>query len=231
MIPLRDDNPSQSVPVVTRTLIAVNVVAFVFELSLGGALGAFVQWWGLVPLRFSYAFAGAEPLAPTLATAFTSMFLHGGWMHLLGNMLFLWVYGDNIEDILGHGKFLLFYLACGAAAALAQYAMAPDSRIPMVGASGAIAGVMGAYMVKFPHSRIVLAGWFIILFTFDLPAYVVLLYWFALQFISGLGGVAQIANRGGVAFFAHIGGFLAGVLLILMFKTRERYRLRRDLYW
>lgn len=220
VIPIHDSQRSYSTPLVVVGLILVNALAFLFELSLDTfTRNDFIAAFGLVPERFNWM------------SVFTSMFLHGGWMHLLGNMLFLWVYGDNIEDILGHGKFLLFYLACGAAAALAQYAMAPDSRIPMVGASGAIAGVMGAYMVKFPHSRIVLAGWFIILFTFDLPAYVVLLYWFALQFISGLGGVAQIANRGGVAFFAHIGGFLAGVLLILMFKTRERYRLRRDLYW
>ncbi len=219
VIPIHDSQRSYSTPLVVVGLILVNALAFLFELSLDTfTRNDFIAAFGLVPERFNWM------------SVFTSMFLHGGWMHLLGNMLFLWVYGDNIEDILGHGKFLLFYLACGAAAALAQYAMAPDSRIPMVGASGAIAGVMGAYMVKFPHSRIVLAGWFIILFTFDLPAYV-LLYWFALQFISGLGGVAQIANRGGVAFFAHIGGFLAGVLLILMFKTRERYRLRRDLYW
>jgi len=136
-----------------------------------------------------------------------------------------------VEDILGHGRFLLFYLSCGVAAALAQYAIAPDSRIPMVGASGAIAGVMGAYMVKFPHSRIVLAGWFIIIFTFELPAYVVLLYWFALQFVSGVGSVAHMASRGGVAFFAHIGGFIAGAALILLFRTHPRYHLRRDLYW
>ncbi|NWF83603.1 MAG: rhomboid family intramembrane serine protease [Bryobacteraceae bacterium] len=220
VIPIHDSQRSYSAPLVVVGLIVVNVLAFLFELSLDTfTRNDFIAVFGLVPERFNWM------------SVFTSMFLHGGWMHLLGNMLFLWVYGDNVEDILGHGKFLLFYFSCGVAAALAQYAMAPDSRIPMVGASGAIAGVMGAYMVKFPHSRIVLAGWFIILFTFDLPAYVVLLYWFAIQFISGLGGVAQIANRGGVAFFAHIGGFLAGVLLIMLFKTRERYRLRRDLYW
>lgn len=220
VIPIRDSQRSYSTPLVVVGLILVNVLAFLFELSLDTfTRNDFIAAFGFVPERFSSL------------SILTSMFLHGGWMHLLGNMLFLWVYGDNVEDILGHGKFLLFYVACGAAAALAQYAMAPDSRVPMVGASGAIAGVMGAYMVKFPHSRIVLAGWFIILFTFDLPAYVVLLYWFVLQFISGVGSVAQIASRGGVAFFAHIGGFIAGALLILLLKTNERYHLRRDLYW
>ena len=220
VIPIHDSQRSYSTPLVVVGLILINVLAFLFELSLDTfTRNDFIAIYGFVPERFS------------MLSIFTSMFLHGGWMHLLGNMLFLWVYGDNIEDILGHFKFLLFYLGCGAAAALAQYAMAPDSRVPMVGASGAIAGVMGAYMVKFPQSRIVLAGWFIILFTFDLPAYVVLLYWFVLQFISGIGSVAQIANRGGVAFFAHIGGFVAGAALIMLLKTREQYRLRRDLYW
>lgn len=220
VIPIRDSQRSYSTPLVVVGLILVNVLAFLFELSLDTfTRNDFIAVFGLVPERFNWT------------SVFTSMFLHGGWMHLLGNMLFLWVYGDNVEDILGHGKFLLFYLTCGVAAALTQYAMAPDSRIPMVGASGAIAGVMGAYMVKFPHARIVLVGWFIIIFTFELPAYIVLLYWFFLQFVSGVGSVAQIANRGGVAFFAHIGGFVAGALLILVLKTHQRYHLRRDLYW
>jgi membrane associated rhomboid family serine protease len=220
VIPIHDSQRSYSTPLVVVGLILVNVLVFLFELSLDTfTRNDFIAIYGFVPEHFS------------LASIFTSMFLHGGWMHLLGNMLFLWVYGDNVEDILGHGMFVAFYLACGIAAAMTQYLMAPDSRVPMVGASGAIAGVMGAYVVKFPKSRIVLAGWFIILFTFDLPAYVVLLYWFLLQFVSGVGSVAQIADRGGVAFFAHIGGFVAGAALIMLLKTREQYRLRRDLYW
>jgi len=220
VIPIRDSQRSYSTPLVVTGLILINVLVFLYELSLDSfTRNDFVAVFGLVPERFNWI------------SVFTSMFLHGGWMHLLGNMLFLWVYGDNVEDILGHWQFLIFYLGCGVAAALAQYAMAPDSRVPMVGASGAIAGVMGAYMVKFPHSRIVLAGWFIIIFTFELPAYVVLLYWFVLQFISGVGSVAQIASRGGVAFFAHIGGFVAGAIMIFLFRTQRRYHLRRDLYW
>ncbi len=221
MIPIHDSQQSFSKPYVTILLIAVNALVFLFLLTLDPfTRNDFVFAFGLVPDRFHWS------------AILTSMFMHGGWMHLLGNMLFLWVYGDNIEDILGHGKYLLFYLLCGAAAAMGQYLIAPDSRVPMVGASGAIAGVMGAYMMKFPHSRIVLAGWFIILFTIELPAYVVLLYWFALQFLSGFGSVSDVgAQRGGVAFFAHIGGFVAGMLLIHLFKTRDRYRLRRDLLW
>ena len=221
MIPIHDSQQSFSKPYVTILLIAVNALVFLFLLTLDPfTRNDFVFAFGLVPDRFHWS------------AILTSMFMHGGWMHLLGNMLFLWVYGDNIEDILGHGKYLLFYLLCGAAAAMGQYLIAPDSRVPMVGASGAIAGVMGAYMMKFPRSRIVLAGWFIILFTIELPAYVVLLYWFALQFLSGFGSVSDIgAQRGGVAFFAHIGGFVAGMLLIHLFKTRDRYRLRRDLLW
>lgn len=221
MIPIHDSQQSYSTPYVNILLIAANVLVFLFQISLDPTTrNDFVFAYGLVPERFQ------------LASVFTSMFMHGGWMHLGGNMLFLWVYGDNVEDILGHGKYLLFYLLCGLAAALGQYLIAPDSRVPMVGASGAIAGVMGAYMIKFPHSRIVLAGWFIILFTIELPAYVVLLYWIGLQFLSGFGSVSDIAaQKGGVAFFAHIGGFLAGMAIIHLFKTRDRYRLRQDLLW
>jgi membrane associated rhomboid family serine protease len=221
MIPIHDSQQSYSTPYVTILLIAANVLVFLFQLSLDPTTrNDFVFSYGLVPERFH------------VASVFTSMFMHGGWMHLAGNMLFLWVYGDNVEDILGHGKYLLFYLLCGIAAAAGQYFIAPDSRVPMVGASGAIAGVMGAYMLKFPHARIVLAGWFIILFTIELPAYVVLLYWIGIQFLSGFGSIADIASqRGGVAFFAHIGGFLAGMAIIHLFKTRDRYRLRRDLLW
>jgi membrane associated rhomboid family serine protease len=221
MIPIHDSQRSYSTPYVTILLIAANALVFLFQLSLDPfTRNDFVFAFGLVPDRFHWS------------AVFTSMFMHGGWLHLIGNMLFLWVYGDNVEDILGHGKYLFFYLLCGVAAAGAQYLIAPESRVPMVGASGAIAGIMGAYMMKFPHSRIVLAGWFIILFTIELPAYVVLLYWFALQFLSGYGSVSDIgAQRGGVAFFAHIGGFVAGMLLIHLFKTRDLYRQRRDLLW
>jgi membrane associated rhomboid family serine protease len=161
---------------------------------------------------------------------FTSMFVHANWIHVIGNMVFLWVFGDNVEDILGHGKYLLFYLLCGLAAAIAQMAIDPFSRVPMVGASGAIAGVMGAYLVKFPRSRVVMLFWFFFFFTFDLPAWFMLIYWFALQFVSGVGSIAE-ASQGGTAFFAHVGGFVAGIILVHTMGARQPYWRRRDLQW
>src|SRR2546428_12400496 len=222
MIPLRDTLPSYSKPVVTVLLIVVNVLVFLFTLSLDPyERNYFVAAYGMVPARLH------------LSSVFTSMFLHGGWMHLIGNMWFLWIYGDNVEDVLGHGKYLLFYLVCGAAAAFAQYAVNPDSRLPTLGASGAIAGVMGAYLIKFPHSRILtLIPIFFFFTTIEIPAVLILLYWFALQFFSGIGsvGYSQV-SQGGVAWFAHIGGFLSGMVLIMTMGTRERYSRRRDLTW
>jgi membrane associated rhomboid family serine protease len=158
------------------------------------------------------------------------MFVHANWMHVLGNMLFLWVFGDNVEDILGHGKYLLFYLICGFVAAMAQVLMDPSSRVPMVGASGAIAGVMGAYLMKFPRSHVMMLTWFLLIFTFELPAWLMLVYWFALQLFGGFGSITESA-QGGTAFFAHVGGFVAGLILINVMGTRERYWRRRDLYW
>jgi membrane associated rhomboid family serine protease len=161
------------------------------------------------------------------------MFLHGGWMHLIGNMWFLWIFGDNVEDVLGHGKYLLFYIGCGIAAALVHALLNPYSRLPTVGASGAIAGVMGAYLVKFPHSRILTLVPIIIFFTtFEIPAFLMLLYWFFIQIFSGIGsvGYSQV-SRGGVAWFAHVGGFVAGVVFVYLLGTRERYRYRSDLRW
>jgi membrane associated rhomboid family serine protease len=222
MIPLRDSQPSYSKPVVTTLLVAVNVLVFLFQISLDPfTRNDFAFYYGLVPDRFHWI------------NVLTSMFLHGGWMHLIGNMMFLWVFGDNIEDALGRFKFLLFYLGCGAAAALAQVAIDPYSRVPMVGASGAIAGVMGAYLIKFPHARVVtLIPVFVFLTTIEIPAAFLLLYWFVLQFFSGVGSIADShAARGGVAFFAHIGGFLAGMALIKLIKSRDRYRLRGDMSW
>jgi membrane associated rhomboid family serine protease len=222
MIPLRDSQPSYTRPVITVGLIAVNTLAFLFQVSLDPfTRNDFVFAFGLVPDHFSWL------------AVFTSMFLHGGWMHLIGNMLFLWVLGDNIEDILGHGKFLLFYIACGVAAGLAQYLVNPDSRVPMVGASGAIAGVMGAYMVKFPRARIqTLVFLFVFVTIVEIPAGVMLVYWFVLQFFNGFGSIVEAhANRGGTAWFAHIGGFVAGFILIRLLRARDRYLWRSDLRW
>lgn len=222
MIPLRDSQPSYSPPVVTILIIMANTAVFLYELSLDRfSLNYFISTYGIVPARLE------------LTTLFTSMFLHGGWMHFLGNMWFLWIYGDNVEDILGRFKYLFFYLACGLAAGLVHVMMNPDSRIPTIGASGAIAGVMGAYMVKFPHSRILtLVPVFLFLTTVEVPAVFILGYWFLLQFFSGVGTIGDShLSQGGVAWFAHIGGFLAGMLLVNLLHPRPPRRRRRDLYW
>ncbi len=221
MFPLRDTQPSYSKPVVTVLLIVVNILVFLFEFSLDDySRNAFISVYGLVPDHFEYS------------AILTSMFLHGGWMHVLGNMWFLWIFGDNIEDILGHGKYLGFYLLCGVAAAMTQVMFNWGSRVPMVGASGAIAGVMGAYMVKFPQSRIRTAVFFIFIMFTEIPAWVMLIYWFAIQLFSGVGSIGDTqASQGGTAFFAHIGGFIAGIVLVNLMGARQPYARRRDLYW
>jgi membrane associated rhomboid family serine protease len=201
----------------------VNLLVFLFEASLGPyTRNALIETYGLVPDQFR------------VTTVLTSMFLHGGWLHVLGNMWFLWIFGDNIEDLLGHGKYLVFYLLCGCVAALGQVISGPYSTVPMVGASGAIAGVMGAYLVKFPRSEVKMLTWFIFIFTFDVPAWLMLIYWFAMQLFGGygsLGEAAQGASQGGTAFFAHIGGFIMGIILIFLMGTHQRYWRRKDLSW
>jgi membrane associated rhomboid family serine protease len=210
MFPLSDDDSQRrTLPGVTYTLIAVNVLFFLVELSAGDQ---FVESWAFVPARFA-----ANPAA-NLVTIFTAMFMHGGWFHLLGNMLFLWIFGDNVEDRFGHLKFLIFYLLAGVAATLAQFALAPHSTVPNVGASGAIAGVLGAYILMFPQARVnVLLGRTIV----AMPALIVLGMWIALQLVSGVGTIANTdenANMGGVAYMAHIGGFFAGLLMAFLFR-------------
>jgi membrane associated rhomboid family serine protease len=208
--------------VVTVLLIAINLLLFLYELAQPDT-NAFIATYGMIPDQFSFQ------------TLFTSMFLHGGWMHVLGNMWFLWIFGDNIEDILGHGKFLLFYLVCGMVAGLAQVLVDPTSRVPTVGASGAIAGVLGAYMMKFPHSRILSLVTIIIFFTtVEVPAWLMLIYWFGIQFFYGVGsiGYSHVSQGGGVAYMAHDGGFVAGALLILLLvPSRPRYQRPPDLYY
>jgi len=216
MIPLRDIIPSRTTPVVTIALITINVLVFLYELSLGRAVDAFTLYWGLVPAAFSWV------------TVFTSMFLHGGFLHVAGNMLYLWIFGDNVEDRMGHGRFLVFYLLCGVAAALAQTITAPDSVIPMVGASGAIAGVMGAYFVLYPKSRIVtLIPIFFFFQVIEVPAILFLGIWFLMQFLSGLGSIVSVASgsTGGVAFWAHVAGFVAGLSGVVVFRRPERQRV------
>jgi membrane associated rhomboid family serine protease len=222
MFPIRDTQPSYSKPVVTVCLIVMNLLVFLYEFSLDSfSQNEFIFTYGLVPDHFR------------IANVMTSMFLHGGWMHVLSNMWFLWIFGDNVEDILGHGKYLAFYLLCGVAAALAQTVANPYSRVPMVGASGAIAGVMGAYLIKFPGSQIrTLAFIFFFITTFDVPAWVMLIYWFGTQLLNGVGSIAVTqASQGGTAFLAHVGGFIAGMGLIYLMRPQQRYSRRRDLYW
>ncbi len=226
MIPLRDDNPSSTPQIVTIVFIVMCVLVFLWQLSFGAQGGQRIVYaLGVVPA--SLLGQGQLPAELSLVspwmTVFTSMFMHGGWMHLIGNMLYLWIFGDNVEDSMGHGRFVVFYLLCGIAAVLAQALPDPSSTIPMIGASGAISGVLGAYLLLYPHARVLVAiplGFY--LHTMRIPAGLVLVLWFGLQLLSS--AMAQ-PGQGGVAFRAHIGGFIAGMILIPLFKQR-RVRLR-----
>ena len=217
MIPLRDVIPSRTTPFVTVALIAANVAVFLFQLSLGARANDFALQFGLVPADFSWV------------TVFTSMFLHAGLLHAGGNMLYLWIFGDNVEDRMGHGRFLVFYLLCGTAAALAQTFTNPESPVPMVGASGAIAGVMGAYFVLYPHSRVVTLIPIIFFFQIvEIPAIFFLGIWFLMQLVNGMGSImATTAHQpgGGVAVWAHVAGFVAGLAGVLVFRRPERQRV------
>ena len=221
LLPLHDSRPSSTVPLITGVLIALNVFVFLYQFTLDPfSANDFVYAFGFIPDHFRWL------------NVLTSLFMHGGWLHLISNMVFLWVFGPMVEETLGRSRFLIFYLLCGVAATLTQYAMNPYSRIPQIGASGAIFGVMGAYLIKFPHARILTVAWFILLFSFELPAWVLLLYFIGVQFLSSVGSIADVSSqRGGIAYFAHIGGFFAGMILISLFRTRPRYEIRRDLIW
>lgn len=214
MIPLRDENPTSRIPFVTILLILVNVTIFGYELSLPeGEIDRFIRTWGFVPGKL------LEPAGLVhLRTLFTSMFLHGGLLHLGGNMLYLWVFGDNVEEELGHVSFLVFYLLAGVLGSTAQFLVHPASEIPMVGASGAIAGVLGAYLLLYPNAR-VLTAVIIIIFVrlMYLPAWLLLGFWIFLQFFNGTASLG-LPSGGGVAWFAHIGGFLAGGVVIFLLK-------------
>jgi membrane associated rhomboid family serine protease len=228
MIPLRDDQPRFSTPYVTYFLIGLNSAIFLFESALTPeSFKTLLFQFGMISANITgYLSAASGPgLVPVLLPALTSMFLHGSWMHVIGNMWFLWIFGDNIEDHLGHFKYLAFYVASGLGAAFAQVILNPHSVVPTVGASGAIAGVLGAYFVLYPRARVLI--WFPIFFLFYLPAWVTLGYWFAMQFLSGAAtSIADYSDtRGGVAFWAHVGGFVAGIVLIKILPERpRRYR-------
>jgi membrane associated rhomboid family serine protease len=210
MFPLGDDNSARrSIPVVTYALIALNVLVFLVELNGGDA---FIKQWAFVPQRFGTDPAGQVP------TVFSAMFMHGGWLHLGGNMLYLWIFGDNVEDEFGPFKFLAFYLLCGIAATFAQYYVSMRSTVPNVGASGAIAGVLGAYILMFPSARVNVLVYNQIV---AMPAVIVLGLWIVLQLFSGVGSIAttsQTTDQGGVAYMAHVGGFVAGFLLTFLFR-------------
>ena len=209
MFPIGDDDSARrTVPVVTYALILLNVLFFFVELSGGEP---FIERWSVVPRRL-IANPGAD-----FITVFTSMFMHGGWLHLGGNMLYLWIFGDNVEDRFGHAKFTLFYLLCGIAATIAQVAFSASSNVPNLGASGAIAGVLGAYLVLFPRGQVkVFMGRGVV----PMPALIVIGLWIVLQFINGVGSITQSAETGGVAYMAHIGGFVAGLVLTFLFRGR-----------
>jgi membrane associated rhomboid family serine protease len=236
VIPLKDDVPSRSMPVVTWVLIALNVAVYVYQLSLGlgvdtggrAAAEAFIFEFGASPCRLTATCDRGDFPSPYV-TIFTSMFLHGSPLHVVSNMLYLWIFGDNVEDTLGHGRFLAFYLLAGAGAAVAQTVTNPTSVIPMIGASGAVSGVLGAYLLLFPYATIltlVIFGFFVR--TVHIPAVVVLGFWIVLQLINGWLTVSASAmgrgETGGIAWFAHIGGFLAGMVLLLLFRPRTSRR-------
>jgi membrane associated rhomboid family serine protease len=212
MFPLRDVIPSRTTPYVTVTIIVINAAAWLFEVGLPrDVLPEFLQMWGVVPANFR------------ASTLITSMFLHGGWMHVIGNMWYLWIFGDNVEDRLGHGRYIVFYLMAGAVAALGQIVMEPSSTLPTIGASGAIAGVMGAYFVLYPRSRVVTVVTLIFFWEIvELPAIVLLGFWFLMQLVNA-GAIAVTANTGGggVAFAAHVAGFLFGLIAVFFFRKRE----------
>jgi len=211
MIPLRDVIPSRTFPYITITIIALNALAWFVELAQGpGELNRFLYIYGVVPGDFH------------AATLVTSMFLHGSWSHIIGNMLYLWIFGDNVEDRCGHGRFVAFYLLCGFAAGAGQILMNANSMVPTIGASGAIAGVMGAYFVLYPHSRVLTFVPFPLFDVIEVPAIVLLGFWFLMQLFNA-GAVAAAAGTGGggVAFAAHVVGFVAGVVGIFLFRKRE----------
>ena len=224
MIPLRDTNPTNKTPVITITLIVLNVLIYLYEWLIStepAQMMAFFDQWAIIPTQLTHNFG------PEAITLFSAMFLHGSWVHLGGNMLYLWIFGDNIEDRMGKGRFIVFYLLSGLAASAAQIIIDPNSSTPNVGASGAIAGVLGGYLILYPTARILTL---VFRFLTQVPAYVVLGFWFVLQLFQGIGSLSVVtdAQEGGIAFFAHIGGFVAGMILVKPFLLRRNSRRQDD---
>jgi membrane associated rhomboid family serine protease len=226
MFPIRDTIPNRNFPVMTWLIVLVNCAVFVFQLTLShGALDRFIHFYGMVPARYThYGFAAKHGLPPHDFWPFlTSLFLHGGWFHIIVNMWSLWIFGDNVEDRMGPIRFLVFYLLCGLAAGFLHLVTNFNSDIPSLGASGAIAGVMGAYLVLYPLARIVtLVPIFIFPLFVEIPAFIFLIFWFAMQFLSGTASFFAPASGGGIAFWAHVGGFVAGIALLRVFLRRDR---------
>ncbi|MBN2332641.1 MAG: rhomboid family intramembrane serine protease [Deltaproteobacteria bacterium] len=229
MIPLRDTIPSRTTPYVNYLLISLNIVLFGYELSWGGQISRLIAGFGVVPAHFFTAPIGPEIGLPVRYLPFlTHMFFHGGWLHLLGNMLYLWIFGDNVEDHLGHGGYLLFYLAAGVVAAMVHVVTNPHSQLPTIGASGAVAGVMGAYFLLYPRARIITLLPIFFFFTIvEVPAFLFLGFWFLLQLLEGVSAVGgRGAAYGGIAWWAHIGGFLFGQGYLLLFRQRRKNNRR-----
>jgi membrane associated rhomboid family serine protease len=229
MFPLRDSTPSGSVPIVTVCLIIVNSVLWLYEVSLQDQLERFILEYGLIPLQFVQAFRqGGGMWSHVVAPLVSSMFLHAGWMPVIVNMWLRWIFGDNIEDRLGHFKYLLFYLLCGIGASLLHVAFQPHSKLPMVGASGAISGVLGAYLISYPYARVhTLLIIFVLIRFVEVPAFLFLIFWFILQLVAGTSQLPARGEVGGVAYWAHMGGFVVGIILLLIMPKRSRRRDRQ----
>ncbi|MCX7983311.1 MAG: rhomboid family intramembrane serine protease [Bacteroidetes bacterium] len=232
MLPIKDINPRRTFPIVNLSIIILNCIVFYYEIILGPKLEQFFYIYGLVPLNVTTSLARGTFILHDIIPFFTSMFLHGGWMHIIGNMLYLWIFGDNVEDKLGHFVYLIFYLLCGIGAAIFHILVDPFSELPTIGASGAIAGVLGAYMLIFPRARVLtLIPIFIFIQIAEVPAFFLLFMWFILQFFNGVLSLGfNTSGFGGVAWWAHIGGFIVGMLLAMFLKLRGKTKYYSH-YW
>lgn len=229
MLPLKDTIPSNTYPFINYTFIILNVVMFFFELLQGPELEQFIEQFGVIPYYYKLSYNPEIEILDYVYMKYfpliSSLFLHGSWFHLLGNMLFLWIFGDNVEDRLGHFRYLLFYFICGITASLSHVFVNINSTIPTIGASGAIAGVLGAYVLLYPWARVkTLIIIFIFIDIIELPAVIFIIFWFLIQLFSGFGSILAAGGSGGVAWFAHIGGFVSGFLLVPVFKKRQKSR-------
>jgi membrane associated rhomboid family serine protease len=219
MIPLRDTIPSRSFPIVSVVIILANTTVFLYEMSLGSGLDRFVARFAMIPADVAASIETGRYVSRPIVSVFSSMFLHAGWIHLIGNMLYVWIFADNVEDKMGRGRFLLFYLLCGTGAAALHVVMSPTSTTPTVGASGAIAGILGAYFLLFPRARVLtLFPVFFFIQFIEVPAFFFLGFWFVMQFFSGVLSIGFEPSGGGVAWWAHVGGFATGMVLVFPFR-------------